>query len=515
MTKKSDLILAILIGIVLAWASIGFSNSGYYVSTYDDAAYMMRGLSADINPNNGGLTGLVYSVLSSIIGDVAVLQQTGQMTWYILSIGVTALACQVATGKLGITAVLTSLFIIFEGSLGWGVWPKPGISQYTSCLFFVAISAASLGKNNQYKYTFIVPGIFAIWICGWSRPESFYALGIESVILSLYLIYLGFKDKKFCWGSCVGIFLALFLLFKAVGFGVDSRSWVAFGQHYGLGLKDQGILFPGEDNWIDWEKILQRDFPGAHSITQALLISPSNFLAHISHNLSLWIGEVVSKCKISLALALVSTFIAYSATGKDGESSREKILLFSIPSISLLVPALFAQLIIYPRPHYYSTISLAFMILFLSNLSFIKIRFLTNFSYEKLRIVSRFKSIFESSGRLFPTALLILVVFIYRGGVVYPNSSLSEVDQIRLFMIRSNVDNFYVMPEDSFSVYLREVGVNVRGFDEALFKADYDRNNVCLIIRIPFRGERSQWVLQKYGNLNEDYPSIYCRGKLK
>ncbi|WP_143143902.1 hypothetical protein [Polynucleobacter sp. MWH-Adler-W8] len=60
MTKKTDLILAFLIGVVLAWASIGFSNSGYYVSTYDDAAYMIRGLNADINASNGGLTGLVW-----------------------------------------------------------------------------------------------------------------------------------------------------------------------------------------------------------------------------------------------------------------------------------------------------------------------------------------------------------------------------------------------------------------------------------------------------------------------
>jgi len=89
------------------------------------------------------------------------------------------------------------------------------------------------------------------------------------------------------FGSSICVILSLLIAFiashTAFRHSAD-RLWFAFEQHYAVravAVKETAITNP----WLDYPKVVQKDFPGARSLSGAARINPSAFAKHIEFNL--------------------------------------------------------------------------------------------------------------------------------------------------------------------------------------------------------------------------------------
>jgi hypothetical protein len=64
----------------------------------------------------------------------------------------------------------------------------------------------------------------------------------------------------------------------------EERAWFAFEQHYAVRAEAAGEA-PGINPWLDYAQVVQRDFPGAHSIGSAWRANAAAMLRHVRHNL--------------------------------------------------------------------------------------------------------------------------------------------------------------------------------------------------------------------------------------
>jgi hypothetical protein len=89
----------------------------------------------------------------------------------------------------------------------------------------------------------------------------------------------------------VGI-TACLLLFGLFGYifahiavaGSGARAWFAFQQHYSVRAVSAGEI-TGVEPWIDYPRVIGRDFPGAHSLLEAWQINSAAVSHHIASNL--------------------------------------------------------------------------------------------------------------------------------------------------------------------------------------------------------------------------------------
>lgn len=496
---------------------IGFSSNMFPVSTYDEAGYMMQGLTGSITPSNGSLTGLTYALLSPFTPDLATLQQCGQMLWYTASISISSAIIQVFTKNITLTLIAVFFIILYENALAPGIWPKPGIAQYTICLglLMLGITKGATYSTKNSSLPFMLLGLVSLWVGGWARPETFYGLIVYAVILTIVFFVSAIKRQS-NWQTLAVAAGAIGLYWTTVGFGVNSRSWMAFGQHYALGLSEQNLLLPGEDNWYDWLKITQRDFPGAQSIADAFQISPKHFTAHVISNIHKFFSQSKTSIIVSLSL-VVLCMTAYSISYRKIVKLRlyDWLLLTAAP-ISFITPVLLSVVIIYPRTHYFATISLS-ALYFLG--SFGACFALANGTEKQLKEATtsgkfhRIKSTLPFCRKLTPLIIVMFSAMLYRIPTPLTSSSMENIQHIRLFIQRSGVNDFYFLPAELFSVYFRNLGINAKEYNEEDFSQTYKSKDVCLVIRAPFIGERSKEILEKFGKLLPSGSNIYCSMK--
>ena len=152
-------------------------------------------------------------------------------------------------------------------------------------------------------------------LCSFIRLEYILIL----VPYSVYLFVLFIRHRKienllaFHWrssrilSSAVLVILSVLLVYMSVNVGGWSlgtnRTWFAFRQHYALAQVKAGRS--DIDPWIDYNILIDKDFPSSYSVFDAFLINPSTVVRHVLRN-------VISLPKAILKSVFPSKFLRYN-----------------------------------------------------------------------------------------------------------------------------------------------------------------------------------------------------------
>ncbi len=140
-----------------------------------------------------------------------------------------------------------------------------------------------------------------------------------------------------------------------------SVSAVAFGQHYSLHVVEtQHLLL---DPWFQWQTILNRDFPGVHTVFGAARENPSKFREFVFSNI-LGLQKLLAiywvQCKEALGgrwrvilavltgLSIIASRLNWRSDTEDNLSSFCDVLILAV----LSAPVIIAVTTVYPRGHY-------------------------------------------------------------------------------------------------------------------------------------------------------------------
>jgi hypothetical protein len=184
------------------------------------------------------------------------------------------------------------------------------------------------------------------------------------------------------WEYGAAIFLVLLIGFVAIhvrDFNPGSkRAWFAFNADYAYTQAANG-RFNLDDPSIDYNIVMQADFPGANSLPQALAVNPRRFVGYISGNVPKLANSVLSTVAISYSGSMLANSLAppqrthpmkimyrvvavtfviavlLASFKKEffrnvAAAFREKKLLFYATVMS--IPALLPALIAIPEPRY-------------------------------------------------------------------------------------------------------------------------------------------------------------------
>lgn len=475
MAKGINHSLSMLIGLVIGWCSIGFSNKIYWVALWDEANYANAGLKSIVTINHFGLSGIVYGILSLFISDPAYLVLTGQAFLYTLGIAALSLTVSFASRSYFLVILITAAAIVVDQTIGPAISPKPAIFQYflgVSILIF-SLSQTDVIKNKKIRDIFIgLSTIVMLWCTGYARYESFLSLLVLSAILFILGMSIMFVRRKVCWTLFATAGLALLVYSLIVG-KLIPRTWTAFGQHYSYRLSLKGELMPGEMPFSDWRKIIQRDFGDAETIAQAIVAAPFEVGQHILENGMFLLEVLIGKAPLMLGCMVVFVVVAVLKIKKIALDEGGIILL--VLPLALLTPFIATSLVGYPRDYYLPIFTFAVSSLVIA-VAWI-CRF--DFRHHALEVFS------------LPLFVVILISIYNYHGSNSRDTYMREIYQKRLFMIE-NTATYYVWPGASGKNYLLPTGREIREYPGDI-KERYDNGEpVCIIVRDYMYGRRSE-----------------------
>jgi len=338
---------------------------------WDEAFYLARG----IDPQNFGFPTWADSPSHSLLYSFIHLFTSDAITTYLIGRGFQA-AALVASVWVAARLVLKPVYALSAAALMSTIpiiYSWPGVSNIASGLVIVAV-VVLLRKRNAYTLGIAT---LLLWLAATSRPELTYAAALASLfcLSQLFFNWRRLRVSKSRFVTFFTVFSALaFPLLLSLRFGNllqrFDREWTAFSQHYGLRNSTSG-----QDVWLTGNDAVQRDFPGASSITQAALENPAAFTSHVMENVLLapksFVGNFlgfnaenlieITVPKIGLILFLAVAFVFIAANWKSSLSVIRTWIhhmvmpaqgLSTILSGVVLLISSVAIFVIYPRAHY-------------------------------------------------------------------------------------------------------------------------------------------------------------------
>jgi len=269
-------VLAVLLGISALRAVVETDIVGD-----DETSYLARGLgiSEGVFPQftEGAGYSLLYWLGSFLIPDPIDLYFAGRIfvaVVFVLSLWATT---RLFT-RLEIALVVAALVAIMPSTYVW-----PGVSGPAIGLVLFAVGLAIRFRGLAPLAT--ASGL--LWLAASMRPEFAYAAMFSSA-LAIFGLTRKLLARPFRRPSLVGVAavasgaiaipVALIARFGSP-LSDGGRSWVAFGQHFSRRRAQEG-----EYHWTDWGQIVERYFPGASSVSEAVLSNPLAFVSHVASN---------------------------------------------------------------------------------------------------------------------------------------------------------------------------------------------------------------------------------------
>lgn len=333
---------------------------------FDEAAYMARGRAGV----DGGFTGgAVYSdmywLLSRLVHDPVNLYFTGRVvTAALFVLGVWAALRLHAPAR--VAWAFAAVAVVLPVAHAW-----PGVANPAAAIVLVCAAAifrwpgpATLGWTAG-----------ALWIAAGARPEYVYCAAIVTIWALTWAISRSVQAPRAgllrAWVAVLSSLGILAVLVRLHGTPFDgSRTWMAFGQHYGIRTH-----LAGEDNWFQWEQVIDRDFPGAESITGALTAAPGLFGRHALLNvvetprmlLDFLLPDLPlqhpARLLATVMLVALAVAVAYAVLARPRQTARRTRALgtrtrlgqHAAPLCFLAIVLLFSLApiaAIYPREHY-------------------------------------------------------------------------------------------------------------------------------------------------------------------
>ena len=177
----------------------------------------------------------------------------------------------------------------------WSVgWPRP---YHFAFLVFLAGAIVIRGLRIKRPVPLVLAGTGFLLLAMAARTEYLVALLFFVCLVTVSTRFMARQltppdHGPYLWpisllAGAVALTMGMYLkgqVMRVSRFGSIGRFWFAFGQHfsvYQLAKSDAGAKL---NPWDDWEFIVGRTFPHAHSVLEAALANPSAFLRFELHN---------------------------------------------------------------------------------------------------------------------------------------------------------------------------------------------------------------------------------------
>jgi len=337
--------------------------------TWDEAIYLQQGGWFVHGEGLGPISispvySLLYSVLIKIFGTV----DSVFTMQYLIKVTVSGLLllCLVEHLRSRLLGLLLTLIWVVSGI---NIFER--VLVYHVALGFFLLALFSLNKHRGISLLLLV-------LCSLTRLEYLF----PTLAFAGYLIFISvpkfkrggsqstFVKRRVTAPIFMGFLLAAAILYVIVNVdglnpGTD-RTWLAFNQNYALHEVEAGRykLNP----YLDYNFIIQEDFPGAESLADAFTISPGLFLKHVARNIAMlpqavlsfiipYIGLRIWGLVYGVLLGFAMTIVTYAVvvnrrfilSGWLGAiAERRELLYVTVASLLSLAPIL----LVYPRPHH-------------------------------------------------------------------------------------------------------------------------------------------------------------------
>lgn len=329
---------------------------------WDEATYLKRGVYPDIygapswveSPAQSGMYGL-WSQLASNPIDVYFLGNATSAVVFVAGVWFAARLLGSPTTAFLAGVIVAALPLTY-------IWPH--LSGVPAGVLLASLALLHRSPHTLGRVVFLC----AIWLASAFRPEFTWAATFVSFLFAAISVRHVFRHSDRVGPFTVLLVSVVLPALAALRFGNiwqrSDREWTAFAQHYSL-RNPQGSA----DVWLNASNAAARDFPGAQSVTEALVAQPHLVLQHGVANalqtpLSI-IGHALGVERAALSGLTLGTVGALFLLGITCVSIliNRRVFLASVRSIHLSkfelvtvgIVAIFAlapMLVIYPRPHY-------------------------------------------------------------------------------------------------------------------------------------------------------------------
>jgi hypothetical protein len=313
----------------------------------------------------GGFYSMIYGALAQIIGDPIDLYLYGGVV-IILSAALAGFLCVSILSENLVFGVIVVCPVVLSGELM--TWPRVSFAAIAvMALAFLAMGRAAALRD---KVSIL---LCAAYVLSFIRPEfilSFYAF-LALQLASLLVLPLQRRrgvpiDRR---SLALSILALAFVSVLSVLWSFPlpeggERAFVAFGQHFAFRFVAAQHL--AVNSWLDWRAVIADQFPGAHTVFQAVLTQPAKvllFFATNAQDLILSIEQivvatirqnVVFSIAWSVCVVLWIGSVAWPSMRVAGTAQASPARTWPhIAFIALFgLPPLIATVTVYPRHHY-------------------------------------------------------------------------------------------------------------------------------------------------------------------
>ena len=302
-----------------------------------------------------------YHVLVVVLGngDVPRLYMVGGLLAILLGLVGVGLGVWAASRSFSLT-IASMAIVALSGAL---IWPR--VVFLNLFIMGVGFAASALARGRFSKLSILA---LTCYLATFVRSEfimDFYAALALTITFDIHALIRSNPARVRSWAPGLAALAAVAVLSLLWSFPIlrgNARAMAAFGQHYGLRVVERRHL--DIDPWLNWERIVQADFPGAKSLSDALWANPRAALRFFVENAfgllpHAW-RQIVPARYIpwgagGMAMIGVALWLASPRRGRTSnprrtlhENDHDNVLCAAI----LLLPPTLSIILVFPRDHY-------------------------------------------------------------------------------------------------------------------------------------------------------------------
>ncbi|MEZ5277150.1 MAG: hypothetical protein R3F07_12285 [Opitutaceae bacterium] len=344
---------AILVGLVQACLLYPLHHA-MDLPLWDEARTMAKGAAFLAggglgNPPDSPLASFIYAGWVSLFSRIGAIFAAHYAIKIALAVVVFLFAARTASSILAGLS-LAAVWVISDFQLG-----HP-ILTYQAALFWFLLGLLTLKR-------FPIIAIGCVALAALTRLEYQFALVAVVAVVVVERVRRGCaRSGGRAWPTWLGAGMAWglvgFVLLHLDGWNWGAnRGWFAVEQHYALHLQQEGE-FPGNNPFLDYPLVTERDFPGAQSLGQAARVNPGALANHVWWNLQrvpaaylgLWRpkGAGVSGSGLAILICLLVTLPGWVVLIRSPQASGRRALEILRENRSTVVAILSGALVIAP-----------------------------------------------------------------------------------------------------------------------------------------------------------------------
>lgn len=371
----------LLVALALAtWKATGTIHSWLDLHLDDEAYYLGHGLGmakpSIPHASWGPLYTMWYGLLADWGTDKAIaLYYLNQRVLCVL----VPVALFAALRSFGVNRMVAVIFSWLVAVSDLNIVTQPKVGHLAAVLLLATFAISAFCRSTRATLAVLLLGVLS---ASYVRPEYFpgavlLMLAWGSVEIKSLRSSRARTDRWYFALPAVTL-ASIVAAFVSLGIPLGSRSFAAFSQHFGLNW----LRWHPEQNlnaWTDMDIIIQETFPGASSVSEALMANPPAFVKHIAQNLlnlsqELWVAishhtAITTSFRSSPEMESLGLVLLIAGTGLGGMAANLKNSAAFLKSqgarvagiVATLAGGLAAVLLVHPDRHYLISLGVCFV----------------------------------------------------------------------------------------------------------------------------------------------------------